>query len=343
MKFLITLFVILSPLFLVAQSPRANFFHIDSKVTDIPVNSPDSLARQLTARYKTDLEKVRAIFKWITENIAYNVNPARNIRKRSSSSYLLDDPKDTTALKPLSERVAIDVLERRLAFCDGYARLFKTLCEYAGIKSEVITGYASGGIGRRRFKFSSNHRWNAVYIDSSWHLLDVTWASGYVTFHSDEFVKHFNESYFLTPAKEFIRDHYPEDLRWTLLPDPPNAGEYHHSPYRMNAYITKQITSYAPASGTIEASVGDTLRFELITDYGEKQLVIVDTPYIDSAVIAAAASNIYAKGAMVTDGKKMMYRYIVTSASVKWLTVIFDEEMVLRYRLNIRSRDTAGN
>ena len=339
MKFLYTLLICSLSLSSFAQSFSANFYNIDSRVSTIPVNRPDSLSRQLTAPYNTDVEKVRAIFRWITENIAYNVRPARNAAKRLASNRLLDDPNDTGALKPLSERVAIDVLERRLAFCDGYARLFKTLCEYAGIKSEVITGYASGGMGRRRFKFSSNHRWNAVYLDNSWHLLDVTWASGYVSFNSDEFIKHFNERYFLTPARDFIRDHYPEDLRWTLLPEPPNVSEYHEAPYRMNSYITKQITSYSPTSGTIDAYVGDTLRFELITNYGEKQLVVVDTPYVDSAVIAKAASRVSLKGAMVADGNKMKYRYIVNSPDVKWLTIVFDEEMIMRYRLNIIKRD----
>jgi Uncharacterized protein involved in cytokinesis, contains TGc (transglutaminase/protease-like) domain len=30
-------------------------------------------------------------------------------------------------------------------------------------------------------RFAVNHTWNSVYIDSTWYLLDVTWASGVVT------------------------------------------------------------------------------------------------------------------------------------------------------------------
>jgi hypothetical protein len=196
-------------------------------------------------------------------------------------------------------------------------------------------------MGRRLFRFSSNHRWNAVYLDSSWHLLDVTWASGYVTFNSDEFIKHYNDRYFLTPPGEFIRDHYPEELQWTLLPEPPNLGEYRSTPYRMNSFVTKRIKSYKPESGTIEASVGDTLYFDLVTDYGEKPFVIVDTPYIDSAVIAEA--GLVSRYHKTVSGDTITYRYIVTSPTAQWLTVVFDEEMIMRYRLNIKRKEPGLN
>ncbi|MEE0945508.1 MAG: transglutaminase domain-containing protein [Acutalibacteraceae bacterium] len=51
------------------------------------------------------------------------------------------------------------------AVCEGYARAFKLLCRYAGIKCILITG-DSKGVG---------HIWNMVYLDSEWYHVDVTW------------------------------------------------------------------------------------------------------------------------------------------------------------------------
>ena len=185
----------------------------------------------------------------------------------------MDEP-DTGALKSLSERVACDVLERGFAFCDGYSRLFTTLCDYAGIKSEVITGYANGS-GRAR-NFTSNHRWNAVFLDSTWHLLDVTWASGYVTF-GDQFIQHDNDFYFLTNPKDFAREHLPEDPSWALLTELPVPGEFQTSPFKTHSYLKNHIQSYYPEKGIIEASVGDTIFFQIQTSGESKNLTVLDT------------------------------------------------------------------
>lgn len=305
------------------------------------VLTPDSLSRMLTKVYTSDRDKVTSIFRWITENISYNVRPYYNA-SHSSDKHNYDDD-DTGALKPLSERVAIEVLKKRIAFCDGYARLFKTLCDYAGIKSEVVSGYADGGMSHRRLKFTSNHRWNAVYLDSAWYLLDVTWASGFITYSSNDFIQNYNNHYFLTPAKDFIRDHYPEELQWTLLPKPPAISEYKHSPFKNNAFIKYKIESYKPQSGIIEALPGDTIQIELQTSNVEKQLFVVDTPYVDSAVIAMAAlpdSSVIQKYKVA--GNRVFCKYIVTSPDVEWLHVIFNNDVIMRYRLNIKRTDTAA-
>jgi transglutaminase/protease-like cytokinesis protein 3 len=233
----------------------------------------------------------------------------------------------------------MDVLNRRIAFCDGYSRLFSTLCDYAGIRSEVITGYASTNFGGR--KFGSNHRWNAVYLDSTWQLLDATWASGHLIYGSSDFIQSYNNYYFLTPAKEFARDHYPEDLQWTLLAAPPERGEFRFSPFKTNAYVKNNVRSFKPASGNIEASVGDTLYFELETNGDKKNMLILDTAFVDSTAIANAASDIF-KNTSVIFGNRVRYAYRVTSDADKWLSVVLNDEVVLRYKLNIRKNYTAA-
>lgn len=338
MKWFCNLFFALLPLTSFAQNAESYAYAGNKKPEYIL--TPDSLARMLTNGYTTDRDKVTSIFRWITENISYNNRPYYNASYFDASQFYDDD--DTGALKPLSERVAINVLKRRIAFCDGYARLFKTLCDYAGIKSELIAGYADGDMGRRRLKFTSNHRWNAVYLDSTWQLLDVTWATGYLTYNSNDFIQNYNNHYFLTPAADFIRDHYPEELQWALLPQPPAISEYRYSPFKLNAFIKFRIDSFKPQSGIIAASPGDTIQIELETGSNEKRLYVTDSSYFDSAVIANATLADTANQKYTVAGNKVTCKYIVTSANAEWLHVIFNDEVIMRYRLNIKKTDTAA-
>lgn len=338
MKLLLRFFIALLPLFAVAQYSTKNLRTVSSKPGEYAL-TPDSLSRMLTGNYKTDREKVTSIFKWITENIYYNVRPFYNSIHNPTTAFLIDESEDTAALKPLSERVAIDVLNRRIAFCDGYARLFKTLCDYAGIKSEVITGYAVTNIGRGRF--NSNHRWNAVYLDSSWELLDPTWASGHLTNSADDFIQHYNNYYFLTPAKDFARDHYPEDLQWTLLSEPPYMSEFKSSPFKTHGFQKLNVRSYYPQSGVIEANEGDTLRFVIETSGEKRNMMVLDTAFVDSAMIADAAHDIFANSSVIY-GDKVRYTYMVRSVADKWLSLVMNDEVVMRYKLNIRRNATAA-
>ena len=195
MKFFLAILFLASFLFY-SQGVKLIFIFIDSKVGSIPVAKADTLAKQLASLGKTDREKVRAIFRWITEHIDYNVMPFGQ-RKKIPRQFYKEPDYSNAALPPLNERIAAKVLNTGVAFCDGYSRLFKTLCDHAGIKAEVIYGYARTNNNRR---FAVNTAWNSVYIDSSWYLLDVTWASGVVSY-GNEYIRQYNDFYFLHAAR----------------------------------------------------------------------------------------------------------------------------------------------
>jgi hypothetical protein len=316
----------------------SDFSKIDWYVQSVPAAAPDSLAKRLTAPYTTDLQKVRAIFRWIAEHISYRTRI--NFRGSFALRYNTDEPEETdTAFKSLNRRVAESVLKKGEAVCDGYSRLFKILCDEAGIRSEIVTGYARTNMSRGGVQFRSNHNWNAVFIDSSWHLLDVTWASGYISF-SNDFVKEFDESYFLAPPQNFMRDHYPEDLFWTLLENPPTLREFHRMPFRYTGFIKRRILSYKPVIGVIEASVGDSLVFEMETDEDEKKLWVSDSAFIDTAEVSVFEH--LPRPVNTVNGKRVSYTYVVPSDAVQWLYVIYNDELVMRYRLQVKKTFTAA-
>jgi hypothetical protein len=325
--FFLTVFIgITSSLY---SQKSVDFTHVDWKVLSVEAAAPDTLAHWLTSSYKTDVEKARAIFSWIAENISYNAKGPYKQQFRPVK-YLKEDVFDTsTVLKSLDERVAEIVLTRRLAVCDGYARLFKTLCDYAGLKSEVITGFARSG---NQKSFKSNHRWNAVMIDSTWHLLDVTWASGHSAYSSNDFIKRFNDYYFLTPPTDFFLDHYPEDLHWTLMNESPTPREFNASPLKYQAYQKFKITSYFPQRGIIEASVGDTLSFQISATDATKPLQVVDSifnnPVNDSLAVIVPPP-------FLSDKKPLIATYIVTPETPQWLYLVYNDEVIMRYKLNV--------
>lgn len=325
-----------------AQSPRADLSQVDWQVQQVGFATPDSLAHQLTHTYTTDLQKVRAIFRWIADNIAYNVVVYPRTPRNRGFKQTIEEPYDSVVeSKSLNERVAYTVLRNKTALCNGYARLFKTLCDYAGIPSEIITGYARTNIGSSKFR--SNHTWNAVFIDGTWHLLDVTWASGFLSYRGDAFIREFNEYYFLTPPEQMIRSHYPEDQRWTLLSNPPVQREYRQAPFRPTAFIKYTIRTYKPATGLVEASLGDTLLFELETADVERDQKIAQDGYYDSTLLAGNTTSVFLQPTIDKVAPKTTYKYIVTSSTVAYLNLLYNKDVVLRYRLQVRSAPAETN
>ena len=323
--------LIFLPLRFYAQVGQTNFYVIDSKVESIPVAKADTLAKQLASLGKTDREKVRAIFRWITEHIDYNVMPFGQ-RKNIPRQFYKEPEDSNVALPPLDERIAAKVLNTGVAFCDGYSRLFKTLCDHAGIKAEVIYGYARTNNNRR---FAVNHTWNSVYIDSSWHLLDVTWASGVLSY-GNEYIRQYNDFYFLTPPDEFIREHYPEDPQWTLLKDPPVYREFAQSPFRYSGFVKAGVSSYFPTKGVIDVSVGDTILIELKARSEVRDFLVSESPVRDTAQLTKFST-------VKTSGEKLVFKYDITDATGAWLYVFCNEELALRYKLNVKKEIVKAN
>jgi hypothetical protein len=319
-KYFLPLLFLLPP----ALLAQTDFYSIDRKVKDIPFADAKTLAVQLSSLGKTEKEKARAIFRWITEHIDYNV-VIYNRNKRSPGQFM-EEPDDSLAPLPsLNERVAAKVLSRKMAFCDGYSRLFKTLCDFAGIKSEVISGYARTNTNRSG-RFGVNHTWNAVYLDSSWHLLDVTWASGFVSY-ANEYVRQYNDSWFLASPGKFIEDHYPEELHWSLMATPPVYREFNQSPFRHSGYNKAGITAISPLKGVIDVKEGDTILIEMKTARDLKTLLVADSLVNDSLVHLAGP-------AIKNSDGKYFYRFGITGTTGDWLYVYCNEELVLRYKLN---------
>ena len=142
---IILLFFLISLQMTIAAQGRyssMNFAAVDSFVLTVKYeNDYIKLANDLTAPYMDDISKTRAIFKWITNNIAYDyrfINKGREIKKPECE----DKIDCITIMREWENDYLKKVLKNKKAICDGYSKLFKKLCDLCYIQCEIIPGYA---------------------------------------------------------------------------------------------------------------------------------------------------------------------------------------------------------
>jgi transglutaminase/protease-like cytokinesis protein 3 len=230
----------------VALSQEVNYERIDKHVLNTPKwaeKSIQSLASYLIQPARNEKEKVRAIFRWITYNINYNVQD------------LLPAHYDRSNLN--------DVIESKIAVCDGYAGLFEALAQAAGIKIINISGYAKGFDyeAGQKFQGPPNHAWNAVEIDGRWYLLDATWGAGFANEYR-EYIRQFEEHYFLTPPEQLIYTHFPEDKKWQLLTTSVSLEEFERSVllkpafFRYGLKLKSHLNGYIKTNKEVQITIG---------------------------------------------------------------------------------------
>ncbi len=189
---------------------RYNYDEIDAHALAAPASaeqSIESLAAYLIEPAKNEREKARAIFRWICQNIDYDLGSYFTGRLGSTKSA--------------------DVLKSRSSVCSGYSDLFSALAGEAGLEAVEIRGYGKGYSYRpgQRFAGPFNHAWNAVKINGSWFLMDPTWGAGYLG-QDRKYHRWFDDHYFMTPPEHFIYDHLPEQESWQLLERPLSQAQF---------------------------------------------------------------------------------------------------------------------
>ena len=141
-------------------------------------------------------------------------------------------------------------------------------------------------------------------------------------------------SYFLSPPEVFFNDHYPEDLRWSLLDNPPALREFKFTPFKCKSYIKYAINSYFPRNGMIEASIGDTVRIELQTYDADRDMKMSSDPFFDSSILTMSPASAFLNPSV--EYNKICYSYVVDGTNVEWLHLLYNDDMILRYKLNVR-------
>ncbi|XP_022241908.1 kyphoscoliosis peptidase-like [Limulus polyphemus] len=200
------------------------FLEIDQHALRAPKSartSVQNLVSYLTQGAKTDLQKVRAFFKWMASNMTYD-------------------------WKYMDVRItAEDVLHACEGVSKDYCTLFSELCRLANIRVKTLQGFVKGHNYRPGHQFNPGedvmHAWNAIFIFGAWRLIDTTWGTGYLD-HTGKFQRKMKEYFFLTDPEDLIWSHFPysemEDnyssefmfFRWQLLDKPITLEQFNTLP-----------------------------------------------------------------------------------------------------------------
>jgi hypothetical protein len=217
------------------------------------------LTSLLTKDLSSDVEKFRAIFKWIANNISYDI-VLYDEKKKKEYQFKYKKRKLEKWKKGFDKRLLKRLIIGKESICSGYSSLLETMCGFAGITCEVISGYGRNELDRMGYGVI-DHAWNAVFINNKWYLSDPTWAAGYVNEDFNQFRKRFNKNYFLADPFFFALDHYPKNPDWLLLTDKPTLKYFLNSPYKGEGFITNKLNHYKPTEGSIKLKGDSVITF----------------------------------------------------------------------------------
>ena len=194
---------------------KLEFSKIDKYAREAPQElkkSISDLVNYLSIPSNDPICLIRAIFVWVAHNIQYDADGYFGRAEKSQCDYG-------------------SVFTTGRSVCEGYANVIQEMCKQAGIPVKKLSGFAKGFSHSNETRFTpdtkTNHAWNAVFIRGNWFLLDSTWGAGHVDRETKQFVRKFNEFYFLSEPEHYIYSHFPfdkrnveESLKWQLLDIP---------------------------------------------------------------------------------------------------------------------------
>ncbi|HJS00464.1 MAG TPA: transglutaminase domain-containing protein [Flavobacterium sp.] len=203
-KYTAFIFLFLSALsFAQTKTPYAD---IDTKISKIPVemrSSTTGIAKFIKDNFKTDAEKIRAVYYWTTTNISYDV------------ANMFAPQLETT-----QEKIE-NTLKSKKGVCIHYAEVFNDISNKIGIQCRVIEGYT-----KQNGKVDNlAHAWCAAKIENKWFVFDPTWGAGAIA--NRKFIKKLNNAYFKVEPSKMIVSHMPFDYLWQFLNYPVTNAEFY--------------------------------------------------------------------------------------------------------------------
>lgn len=226
------------------------FDALDDKVIQVAEkdqNTYTDLVHQLTDGLLNDLEKVRAIFRWITVK---DLN-------------VMDFDESIESDTPLG-------LLRGIKYgTETYHVLFMRLCSYAGLHCVEIRGHSKSVGYEPGMKIQPEmfqNTWNAVLIDGDWRLVQCNWGARHLVLNKDrrkggsakqengekennkenkvssqrgkdKIRYQYDEHYFLTDPDEFIQEFCPHEKEWQLLEAPITLEEFEALPFVRSVFF----------------------------------------------------------------------------------------------------------
>ncbi|GLR17660.1 transglutaminase domain-containing protein [Portibacter lacus] len=285
---------------------------VDSIVTSYPSSGQTvkKLSKRINSSFKSDLEKVRAIYTWIALNVSYDIKESGkyNYTNFDEEERLVKDIKQT---KKLSKRV----ISKRKAVCEGYASLFHELCIATGLESEIVLGNAKTNISQIGNSNRYNHAWNIVQIDNSKYLFDVTWDAIY------EFKPNVTYRYFMTNPRIFIKNHFPKSSINQLIDKPVSQTAYANWPLFHMTSSTEEF-EISPIQGIL--SKKENVNFEIRT---------INDTHLTSAGYSIGKQFVNVTDLINQNGNSINFSVEKEKLTNSKLTIFMNNKSVASYKL----------
>lgn len=288
-------------------NPRTvNYQKVDSVIlsfTQDKFTSPKQLADYINSTFKNDHEKLRAIFRWVTNNINYCYNTSSNPEQ---------------------------VFKTKKAVCQGYSVLVKHLCDLTKLECIVVDGIAKNDIVYLDNPIdTSNHAWNVVTLYEKKYLMDATWASGYLNYESKTFTKEFINDYYLTIPETFILQHLPTNPDYQFLTNKVSIKDFCKGPSFHEGAVKCELVSFNPVLAKINTvkMAQTNFSFEI-----KKQIKDVDIKIIDSPKQDYEEKN---SVDFEQTGDKVTFYWEFEKTGLFYLIIYIDNDQAVFYKVDI--------
>lgn len=175
--------------------------------------SQASVVSETIRKIEFSEDTIKSVYDWVAGNIKYDVKKMKENeergRSRKKSGFKSEEEYHNHLLKL--------VVKNKKGVCEDYSLLFDAIVKELGYESYIIEGYTKNKKGKLSKRIG--HAWNAVRIDDSWKLFDLTWGAGYVE-DEKRFVRKYNQEWYDTRPEEMIKTHMPYDPIWQLSENP---------------------------------------------------------------------------------------------------------------------------
>lgn len=142
----------------------------------------------ISQRY-TKHQMAYGIYLWVATNIDFDCKGQRRpAHSSATASATLNDASGSS---------------------EGYANLFKAMCDVAKINSIIVSGQIKqhpeeiGKLG----KFTANHFWNMVFINNTWYNIDAAMGAGTTDLKIRNFTRDLTDAWFYTNNQLFQLSH----------------------------------------------------------------------------------------------------------------------------------------
>ena len=286
------------------------------------VNSIEELAKSIDYNFKTDLEKLKAIYTWTALNIEYYEE--KTLLLTAPRIIVYTDQSDLRRRKIRKNRkLLLEVFTTRKAVCTGYALIVEKMCNLLNLENELVKGYAR--VNTRDIEYlpeDKNHIWNAIKIDNKWIFMDVTFGSGYLV--NGNWKPELNNYYFNIPLKNLKKTHYPSEKKWLDLMQQNSLKEFSFNPVFYNPFFISKAKLISPLNGKINIK-------------GNKKIVLnLKNIKYSTKISYSYNKDIYTKKTKTLRSEN--YKKIIIKSPNKDsdLNIFFNNELALQYRVIIQ-------